>query len=336
MFDALIKFLSAPLAFLTHPASQYYWATYLGSAVAMVAIFLVVKRGRLGLASIGKLLFPKRLLLHKSTWLDFKLFWLGSYYLLVQILLVGGLTYVTVPGTVKALDAWFGTAPWPIGASWIVTAGSMLLVFLAVELGYWATHFMMHKIPALWEFHKVHHSAEVLTPLTEWRQHPLELALFPVLVGAASCFVQGPIVWAFGASAQILDPVKANLLSMAFWYTTVHLRHSELPLYASGWLAKLIQTPSHHQVHHSTDPRHFDKNLGYCLSLWDWVFGTLYIPKKGEKLSYGLGHADTPLETAIGSLVAPFGRAGALVATSLRAVTEAIRARWRKVRPATQ
>ena len=48
----------------------------------------------------------------------------------------------------------------------------------------------MHRVPALWEFHKVHHSAEVLTPLTEWRQHPLELMLFPVVIGAATAVVR--------------------------------------------------------------------------------------------------------------------------------------------------
>jgi sterol desaturase/sphingolipid hydroxylase (fatty acid hydroxylase superfamily) len=94
----------------------------------------------------------------------------------------------------------------------------------------------------------------------------------------------------------------------------VHLRHTELPIYVSGWMAKLIQTPAHHQVHHSTDPKHFDKNMGYCLSIFDWLFGTLYIPKKDEKLSYGLGHEDSALETAVGSLFAPFGRAFALLA----------------------
>jgi sterol desaturase/sphingolipid hydroxylase (fatty acid hydroxylase superfamily) len=129
--------------------------------------------------------------------------------------------------------------------------------------------------------------------------------------------VQGPMVYAFGASAQVVDPMTANYISMAFWYTILHLRHSELPFYATGTLGKIIQAPAHHQVHHSTNPAHFDKNLGYCLSVWDWAFGTLYVPKKGEKFNFGLGHSDDALETVIGSMLAPITRAGALVFNSL-------------------
>ena len=61
-----------------------------------------------------------------------------------------------------------------------------------------------------------------------------------------------------------------------------------MKLHAPGVLAYILQSPAHHQIHHSTDPRHFDKNLGYCLSVWDYVFGTLYIPQKNEKVTFGL------------------------------------------------
>ncbi len=44
-----------------------------------------------------------------------------------------------------------------------------VMLFLAYELGYWFNHWLSHKVPLLWEFHKVHHTAEVLTPLTNFR-----------------------------------------------------------------------------------------------------------------------------------------------------------------------
>jgi sterol desaturase/sphingolipid hydroxylase (fatty acid hydroxylase superfamily) len=194
-----------------------------------------------------------------------------------------------------------------------------LTLFVVEDFLKWLVHYTFHAVPELWEFHKVHHSAETLTPLTEWRQHPLEFALFPILIGNASCLVQGPMVWYFGPAAQVVNPMAANFISMAFWYTILHLRHSELPIYATGLLGKLIQAPAHHQVHHSTNPKHFDKNLGYCLSVWDWVFGTLYVPKKGEKFNFGLGHSDGALETVVGSLLAPFGRAASMLHRLTRA-----------------
>jgi sterol desaturase/sphingolipid hydroxylase (fatty acid hydroxylase superfamily) len=303
-----------PLYYILQPGSQYYLATYGGAAVTAIALYLFLnRRARLSARGALHIVLPSRLVGHDSTKLDLKLFFLGAYYLLLQVLLVGGFTILTVPGTVLALNTLAGDAPAPIAPSYLVTAITMILVFLAIEFGYWLSHFMMHKIPALWEFHKVHHSAEVLTPLTEWRQHPLELALFPILMGGASCLVQGPMVWYFGAQSQIVNPMTANYISMAFWYTILHLRHSELPFYATGLLGHIIQAPAHHQVHHSINPKHFDKNLGYCLSVFDWLFGTLYVPRKGEKFSFGLGHHDSALETVLGSMLAPFGRAAKLL-----------------------
>ena len=318
MFETLIAYALYPVGLLTSPTSQYFLPTYAAAILFGLALMMLVKRRIFGLEQIKRILWPQRLVNHPSTRLDVKLFFLGAYYLLLQAVMVGGMTFLSVDATVAALDWLTGAHPSPIGPSWTVTGVTMLLVFLAVEFGYWFAHYMMHRIEWLWEFHKVHHSAEVLTPVTEWRQHPVELALFPILIGVVSSLVQGPMVWLFGAEAQVIDPVHANLISMAFWYTTVHLRHTELQIYAPAWLAKLIQTPPHHQVHHSTNPKHFDKNMGYCLSLFDWLFGTLYIPKKDEKLAYGLGHEDSALETAVGSMLAPFGRAFALLARRVR------------------
>jgi sterol desaturase/sphingolipid hydroxylase (fatty acid hydroxylase superfamily) len=317
--DAL-SYLLYPIFFVGQPHSQYYWPTYVAAAICAVLIYFVAKRRRVSFKRALNLVLPAKLLSHDSTKLDLKLMLLGIYYIMIQGLMVGGLTWVSLETVGHALTALFGQPTATIGPSFIVTGMSILLVFLAVEFGYWFSHLLMHKVPALWEFHKVHHSAEVLTPLTEWRQHPLELAIFPVLVGLAVCLVQGPIIWYFGQSSQIIDPVSANLLSMAFWYTILHLRHSELPFYATGTLGKIIQAPAHHQVHHSTNPEHFDKNLGYCLSIWDWAFGTLYVPKKGEKFSYGLGHKDSALETVIGSMIAPIGRAGSIILRKSRII----------------
>jgi sterol desaturase/sphingolipid hydroxylase (fatty acid hydroxylase superfamily) len=315
----ILGYLLFPLFYIMQPTSQFFLPTYLAAGVAAIALYMVFnRRGRLSIVGAIQLVLPRRIVRHASSWLDLKLFFVGSYYVLLQALLVGGATFVTVPGAVNVLNHVFGAAPTAIGPSYVVTGLTMLSVFIAIEFGYWVSHFMMHKIPALWEFHKVHHSAEVLTPLTEWRQHPLELALFPILMSGASCLVQGPFVWYFGASAQVVNPVTANLISMAFWYTILHLRHSELPFYATGLLGKIIQAPAHHQVHHSTNPKHFDKNLGYCLSIFDWIFGTLYVPRKGEKFSFGLGHKDSALETAIGSMIAPFGRAAKILTAPLR------------------
>ena len=48
----------------------------------------------------------------------------------------------------------------------------------------------------------------------------------------------------------------------------------------TGLAGRILQSPAHHQIHHSDNPAHWDKNLGFALAVWDWAFGTLYIPER--------------------------------------------------------
>jgi hypothetical protein len=71
-------------------------------------------------------------------------------------------------------------------------------------------------------------------------------------------------------------------------------------------------SPAHHQIHHSSDPIHFNKNLGSCLAVWDWLFGTLYVPGKArEKLSFGVEPDRQEAHTLRGEFFLPFHRAAA-------------------------
>ena len=153
---------------------------------------------------------------------------------------------------------------------------------LVVDLAYWYAHWIMHRMPAMWEFHKLHHSAQVMTPLTEWRQHPVELLLFPAVIALFMGAFYGAMTYLFGAAAQPLTWFNLNALMLAFMATTLHLRHSHFWLPATGWLGYVIQSPAHHQIHHSDQDRHYGKNLGLVLSVWDWAFGTLYIPNESR------------------------------------------------------
>ena len=77
----------------------------------------------------------------------------------------------------------------------------------------------------------------------------------------------------------------------------------------TGLAGRLLQSPAHHQIHHSADPAHFDKNLGFALALWDWAFGTLAIPsKRREPIVFGVGAEAAPFHSALAALVAPCAR----------------------------
>ena len=66
----------------------------------------------------------------------------------------------------------------PLWPAWVVMTMATALQLLTYEFAYWFGHYLFHKVPAMWEFHKVHHSAEVMTTLTELRQHPVEIIAF--------------------------------------------------------------------------------------------------------------------------------------------------------------
>jgi sterol desaturase/sphingolipid hydroxylase (fatty acid hydroxylase superfamily) len=69
-------------------------------------------------------------------------------------------------------------------------------------------------------------------------------------------------------------------------------------------------SPAHHQIHHSIDPRHWNKNFSVKLAIWDALFGTLYVPRKPETLQVGLPDADPRDFTTVGKLYfRPFWRA---------------------------
>ena len=91
---------------------------------------------------------------------------------------------------VDQLTALFGLmppAPLPALASRTIVT---VMLFLAYELGYWLNHYLSHRIAFLWEFHKVHHTATVLTPVTNFRVHPVYMCIFlnilAVFTGVAS------------------------------------------------------------------------------------------------------------------------------------------------------
>jgi hypothetical protein len=70
----------------------------------------------------------------------------------------------------------------------------------------------------------------------------------------------------------------------------------------------VLNSPAQHQIHHSDAPRHFNKNFGINLSVWDWMFGTLYVTQsKPEAIRFGTGEADHQRYLTLYSLiVTPF------------------------------
>jgi len=141
------------------------------------------------------------------------------------LVLAGGYGYLAFgnvfcrDATLAGLNAAFGAhapAAWP---AWTVLAMATLFELLAYELAYWFGHFLFHRIPALWVFHKVHHSAAVMTTFTELRQHPVEILAFMNLIAIATGAVFGVMTYAFGPGVQPFTLLNGNIVLMLFLVT---------------------------------------------------------------------------------------------------------------------
>ena len=285
--------LAKPVSMLFDPASPWN-LVLLTLCFVFTLLFVVVARTRrsgaqLKFAAFARFIFDRRVWLHRSSLVDYKLFALNTVLMAsVFGIFVLGSEFWQVHAA-HGLAALFGPPPASASPGWGVFALTMALQILALDFGYWLAHLTFHRVGFLWEFHKVHHSAQVMTPATEMRQHPVELLFFPPFYGLTSGLTYAVMVQIFGAEAQQLGIQGQTLLLALHLATFHHLRHSHVNMPFTGVWGRLFHSPAHHRIHHSADPRHFDRNLGYLFSIWDWMAGTLIMPRKGERITIGLG-----------------------------------------------
>src|SRR5579862_7041244 len=176
-------------------------------------------------AAIARAIFSRRIILHRSTRAD-------VCYFLLNALAFGALIGWTClsSGTIAkavsgALENSFGARSPVAAPDIVVRAGMTLLVFLAYELGYWIDHYLSHRIPFLWEFHKPHHSAEVLTPWTVWRVHPVDTIVFMNILALTIGPVTGLAAYLLGHETAVYRLDGTNVLLVFFIYAYVHLQH---------------------------------------------------------------------------------------------------------------
>ncbi|MBM3576947.1 MAG: sterol desaturase family protein [Alphaproteobacteria bacterium] len=292
--------------------SAYSLATTFLIAVCALAYQRKMRRGRANLRAIARAVFDKRILLTRSFAADVNLFVLS---VVLMPVVVGALVISTnaVATVVSgALNGLFGARA-PIACCDLsIKVFSTVVLFLAYEIGYWVDHYLKHRIPFLWEFHKVHHTAEVLTPVTNFRNHPIDNIFFGYMLATFIGAASGALAWVFGRTTESFTVDGKNILFIFFLWTIGHLQHSQFWIPFRGVLGNIILSPAHHQIHHSTDPKHFNRNFGSVLAIWDWMFGSLEIPSTtNPRLKYGVDGAGADPHSVVGILATPIVRAAA-------------------------
>lgn len=189
---------------------------------------------------------------------------------------------------------------------WVIVLYTLCHI-VVLDFCLFLAHYMLHKIPALWALHKVHHSAQSLTPFTAFRIHPLE-TIFSGVLGVAGVGISFGVFLSFYPSLQgFLTILGVNVGTILFNFFGANLRHSHIWLSYGPKIERYFISPAQHHYHHSAKVEHFDKNMGFMFSVWDRLFGTLHLCGEEETLEFGLGsrEEDEKFQTVWGMFVVP-------------------------------
>jgi sterol desaturase/sphingolipid hydroxylase (fatty acid hydroxylase superfamily) len=186
-----------------------------------------------------------------------------------------GLGSVFVDLLAKALQfsilAWLHRfAIFSIGFQW----WAWVLLFFGDEFSYYWFHRVSHECRFFWASHVVHHSSQ---------RYNLSTALRQTWTGTFTSFVFWIWLPIVGFAPVMIMTMKAISLLYQFWI------HTEL-VRSMGPLEKVLNTPSHHRVHHGSNPRYIDRNHGGTLIIWDRLFGSFEPENPADPPHFGLTH----------------------------------------------
>lgn len=272
-----------------------HWGNFFIALVISVIIFLLMHKrsGLAGSPSIVEYLFPRKVFLHPSSIVDYQ------YYFVIKLVVVF-CVYPFIGVIREEVDGLANNILYIIEAThpvWLVpekvgVIAYAIITFLVLDFSLFFAHWLMHKVPFFWEFHKVHHSANVLNPITVLRMHPVDFILNSFVITINMSLVYVLWVWLFGQTYPSITVLGASLFAILIYSGDALLRHSHVWLSYGHKVEKLLLSPAQHQIHHSAKAIHVDKNMGLRLAIWDLIFGTLYTtsPKYKESFRMGLRH----------------------------------------------
>jgi len=267
------------LEYFINPDKRLYWLYLLSSVFLAVAYFYVTKKNT-------RVITSSKLWLHPSAKLDYYYFFL-SYFLNLFLLVPYIISAKSVAIYVnKFLYAQFDYFENTIFSYEEIVLMYTISIFVFSDFTRYWLHRFLHTIPFLWEFHKVHHSAKVLTPITFYRVHPVENFLFGLRYSLSIGFVTGIFIYLFGAMIDIYMVLGVNIFIFIFSLFGSNLRHSHVAFSYGKYIEKWLLSPKQHQIHH--DKKHFNKNYGGYIAIWDRVFGSLCLSNSVNVLKFGL------------------------------------------------
>jgi sterol desaturase/sphingolipid hydroxylase (fatty acid hydroxylase superfamily) len=172
--------------------------------------------------------------------------------------------------------------------------GQILAFLLVSDFLQWSVHNLLHRVPWLWAFHKVHHSIHVMDFIGNFRFHWMEIVVYKA--------AQWLPLALLGASGEAAFWVA---VFSTFWGD---LNHANLDL-SLGPVGYVLNTPRMHLWHHdASDEGGVAKNFGVVLSVWDFLFGTAHWPRERNPGRLGYPGDETMPEGFLGQVAWPLTR----------------------------
>ena len=303
--DLLIDVYNKSLGYLINPNKRIFWFYLLTSIGLAVYVFYRHTKKKDPNKNILSFLFPKENLLSKTAFVDYTFLFFNAF---IKLLIIAWFSYSAKQYHYEITEWILNTfGPAPKGYSIGLLSTFYLISLLVIgDFSYYVLHFLYHKVPFLWAFHKVHHSSTALNPVTQYRIHPIELIINNLRALVVITIVNSMFDYLNRGYFAPQTYFGVNILLLTFNSWGSNLRHSHVKLTYFNWLENFLISPFQHQIHHSSQKELYDKNLGSKLAIWDRIFGTLVKSKDVEKLDVGLGEKDKHYKSFFQNIINPF------------------------------
>lgn len=210
-------------------------------------------------------------------------FWLDSFYMFFNFFFFNLLFFIAFSSTtVYLFDQILGIFDITVKDLQLLNLNSwgfplgLITFFLISDFVQWFTHVLLHRIPWLWNFHKVHHSVKEMGFAAHLRYHWMETIVYRTIL-----YVPLAIIGGFSIEKVFL----VHIIALAIG----HFNHSNIHI-PIGPLKYVFNNPQMHIWHHAKElpAQHpFGMNFGISLSIWDYIFKTNYVPHSGKDIELG-------------------------------------------------
>lgn len=258
--------------------SNYFWG--------LIAISLFVW----GL----EILFPWR----KQQAIFRKDFWLDGFYMFFNFFIFA----IAISGIYKLLELGFGEFGISMNSLALIDMSSwpmwlqLLVFFVLLDFVQWFTHILLHKYPFFWQYHKIHHSVKEMGFAAHLRYHWMENIFYKPLKTFGVMLLGG------------FEPEQAYIVHFLA-ISIGHFNHANIKI-TWGPLKYVFNNPVMHLYHHSyvLPEGRYGVNFGISLSLWDYLFGTNYIPEDSGTIPLGFEGDDEIPKSFKGQVLYGFKR----------------------------